>query len=405
MDFFDSAGLGMQQTGVRQTNQRAILTLIATEPGLSAAELARRSRLAPQTVSAILDDLDAVGLLHRGEVLRGRRGQPATPIFVNPNGAYTIGVELGWRHIEAVLVNIGGEVIGHYHRDYAFPDARTLFNELGAVSRQLAAKLPETERRKLFALGLAAPSGIGRNVGLLNADPQLGQRWHEIDLQMEAERATDLPVQLFNDGNAACWAELLAMPAPRPSSFAYLTVGTFIGAGIVAEGRLWEGPTGNSANLGSMLITDRAGDLNFLHLLGSIFALEQRLLGADISVPPTTPMFWPWEEWEPHVTEWIEEAGHAIAKVLVNTAAVIEVDHAVIDGIMPQPILDRLIDKVRQALGELPTLTFDVPELARGHLGGAAASQGAAYLPLYRRFFARHLAPSRQDLLELAGDN
>ena len=76
-DIFDAAGLGMQQTGVRQTNQRAIFTLIAQEPGLSAAELARRSRLAPQTVSAILDDLDRAQLLKRGEVLRGRRGQPA----------------------------------------------------------------------------------------------------------------------------------------------------------------------------------------------------------------------------------------------------------------------------------------------------------------------------------------
>lgn len=39
------------------------------------------SGLAPQTVSAILNDVEAAGLIVRGEVLRGRRGQPATPIF------------------------------------------------------------------------------------------------------------------------------------------------------------------------------------------------------------------------------------------------------------------------------------------------------------------------------------
>ncbi len=399
-DIFDAAGLGMQQTGVRQTNQRAIFTLIAKEPGLSAAELARRSRLAPQTVSAILDDLDRAQLLRRGEVLRGRRGQPATPIYVNAQGAYTIGIELGWRHVEAVLVNLAGETIGHYHRDYSFPDPRTLFNELGAVSRQLTEKLPEGERSKLFAVGLAAPS-LERNLGLLGAPDTVGERWRELDLQMEAERAIDLPVQVVNDGNAACWAELMAQPQPRPSNFTYLTIGTFIGAGIVAEGTLWEGPTGNSANLGSMMVVDRHGDLNFLHLLGSIYALEQRLAGADLHVPPTTPLFWPWDEWEPHVSDWIAESASAIAKVLLNTGAVIEVENAVIDGVMPSDILDRLIGETRAAMATLPTLTFNPPSISRGHLGGTAAATGAAFLPLYRRFFARYLAPTRANAFEM----
>lgn len=401
-DIFDAAGLGMQQTGVRQTNQRAVFTLIAREPGLSAAELARRSRLAPQTVSAILDDLDKAELLKRGEVLRGRRGQPATPIFINPQGAYALGIELGWRHVEAVLVNLAGETIGHYHRDYAYPDPRTLFNELGAVSRQLSDKLPEAERQKLFAVGLAAPS-LERNLSLLGAPDAVANRWRELDLQMEAERAIDLPVQVVNDGNAACWAELMVMPQPRPSNFAYLTIGTFVGAGIVAEGLLWEGPTGNSANLGSMLVVDRHGDLNFLHLLGSIYALEQRLAGADLHVPPTTPLFWPWDEWEPHVTDWVDESASAIAKVLLNTGAVIEVDHAVIDGVMPQEITDRLIAAVEREMERLPTLTTNPPRISRGNLGGSAAATGAAFLPLYRRFFARYLAPSRGNPFEAIG--
>jgi DNA-binding MarR family transcriptional regulator len=41
------------------------------------------SGLSPQTVSAILATLEADGLITRGPVLRGRRGQPATPIILN----------------------------------------------------------------------------------------------------------------------------------------------------------------------------------------------------------------------------------------------------------------------------------------------------------------------------------
>ncbi len=391
-DFFEAAGLGMQTSDVRQANRRALLTLVALNPGLSAAELSRRSKLAPQTVSLIISELASAELIRQGEPLRGRRGQPATPFFINGAGAYSIGVEIGWQHIEAVLVDIGGEDLAHYRRDYAFPDARTIFAELAGITRDFVGKLNDDQQRKLIALGIAAPNGIGRNVGLLNADLSHGQAWQEIDLASEAHRATGLPVAVFNDGNAACWAELSAYPSPRPSSFAYLHIGTFVGAGIVAENALWEGPTGNSANIGSMLVTDRHGDQNFVHLLASLYALQRRLEGAGITVPPTTPLFWPWDAWEPHVSEWIADGAPALAKAIMNTGAVIEYRTAILDGALPDAILERLLNATQRHIAALPTLTFDAPSIVRGHLRGAAPSRGAAYLPLYKRFFSRYLS-------------
>jgi predicted NBD/HSP70 family sugar kinase len=391
-DIFEAAGVGMQVSGVRRANLRAVLTLVAVNPGISAAELARRSSLAPQTVSALLEELVQAGLVRTGEAIRGRRGQPATPHFVNSTGAYAIGVELGWKHIEAVLVDIGGNALAQYRRDYHFPDPRAVFKELRAVTRQFVSKVPEAGRSRILGVGIAAPTGIGRNVELLNADPALGAAWREIDLKAEAQKATGMEVQLFNDGNAACWAELSALPAPRPSSFAYILISTFVGAGIVAANTLWEGPTGNSANIGSMLVTDRAGKQNFVHLLASIYALERRLAAAGIEVPSTTPLFWPWEDWEPHVSEWIDDAGPALAKALLNSAAVIEYQVAIVDGVMPGDIIDRLIESVRAAMSKMPTLTFDAPEVRKGLIGGAAPAAGAAYLPLYRTFFSRDLS-------------
>ena len=75
-------GRGIQPSHVRQTNQRAILSVISLQPGISNAELARVTDLAPQTVSAVLTDLEQLNLVTRGEVLRGRRGQPATPLYM-----------------------------------------------------------------------------------------------------------------------------------------------------------------------------------------------------------------------------------------------------------------------------------------------------------------------------------
>src|SRR3569833_1221212 len=94
--FFATVARGVQPASVRQSNQRAILTVISLEPGCSNADIARRTGLAPQTVAAVLDDLEIAGLLKRGAARRGGgRGQPATPIYINPDGAYAIGAEIG----------------------------------------------------------------------------------------------------------------------------------------------------------------------------------------------------------------------------------------------------------------------------------------------------------------------
>jgi predicted NBD/HSP70 family sugar kinase len=393
---FEPGGVGVQAADVRQTNQRVLLTHISLNPGFSAAELSRISRLAPQTVASILQDLEQAGLVRMGEVIRGKRGQPPRPCFIDPEGAYAIGVEIGWRHLEATMVGIGGQSLGQYRRDYTFPDHRTIFAELTGVVGQFASRLPSHAQNRIVGVGIAAPNNIGRNVGLLNDDPAIAEAWRKIDLAAEARKALDRPVTLYNDGNAACWAEIGSQPKPRPASFTYILISTFISAGILAESKLWEGPTGNSANLGSMLVTDRHGHQQFLHLLASIYALERRLNAAGIVVPPTSPLFWPWAQWEEHVAEWIEDGSRAIAKALLNTAAVFEFDTAVLDGVLPPAILDRILAATRAHLAEMPVLTFDRPSIVKGHLGGAAPSTGAAYRVLFSKFFSREEIVDRQ---------
>src|SRR6218665_2012319 len=108
-DAFDGGGRGLQHQGLRRANERAVLSVVGFNPGVSNADIARLSGLAPQTVSAILAEIDRAGLITRGEVLRGRRGQPATPIFLKADGAFSIGVEIGWRHLDVLLLNLNAE--------------------------------------------------------------------------------------------------------------------------------------------------------------------------------------------------------------------------------------------------------------------------------------------------------
>ncbi|MDB5614029.1 MAG: family transcriptional regulator [Devosia sp.] len=273
-DVFDSGGRGLQHHGLRRANERAVLTLIGFNPGVSNAEIASLSGLAPQTVSAILGDIEEAGLISRGAVLRGRRGQPATPIFLREDGAYAIGVELGWGHAEVLLMDLVANVLVTRRWYYAYPHARSIGAEIAAVVAELVATLPEAKRGRVVGIGLAMPTNIAANLHLVNAPEEQLALWTELYIAEELGRLTGLEVSLSNDGNAACWAELVAFPRPRPGNFIYFLLSRYIAAGIVGEGTLWEGPSGNSANLGSMLVRHGDGPLLPAHFIASVSTLE-----------------------------------------------------------------------------------------------------------------------------------
>lgn len=388
-EVFEPVARGVAQSGVRIANERAVLTLIAQNPGASNADLARLSGLGPQTTSRIVGELEARGLITRGEVLRGRRGQPATPLFLDPHGAYTIGVEIGWRHLEVLLFEMSGKTLASVRRSYAWPDAKAIFTDIAAEIATMRAGMTETQRDRLAGIGVASPSFIERHIDRLRAPPEQKALWAGLDIRERIARDTGLPVEWFNDGSAACWSEQIAQAVPRPLGLAYMQVGTFVGAGIVINGELWEGPSGNAANLGSIMVSDADGNPTYVHLVASLLALQAALEEQGLELPPGNPLNWNWPALEPVASQWLDSAGLALAKAVISTRAVIELDTAVIDGVMPRAIVERLIERVRHHIGQLPLLTPVPPNVMMGHLGASAAATGAAQLVLFRRFFSR----------------
>ena len=73
----------------------------------------------------------------------------------------------------------------------------------------------------------------------------------------------------------------------------------------------------------------------------------------------------------------------------MTTQAMVELDQASIDGSMPRPVVERLLERVQHHLALLPVLRRGRPTVTIGHLGALAAVNGAAFLPLYKRYFSR----------------
>jgi len=381
----------MDVSGLRLYHERTVLIAVAQTPGSSAAELARITGLGAQSVGNILVVLEHAGLVLRGDVVRGRRGQPATPIHPNPDGAFVLGCEVGWRHYHILLQNFTGTVLGEHRRDYDYPDIDRVFSEVGSLAKLLVGLVPDSLRGRVLGLGLAMPSGFGCNMQLISGSDEQAQRWKEVDCAAAAKAVSGLEVLRLNDGNAACWAELSAHPAPRPIDLAYVHIGTFVGAGIVGQGRLWEGPSGNSADLGSMVVTQSDGRQQLVDMISSLYAFEARLIAGGRRVPAGSSVDWNWELLEPFAENWLEDSAHALAQALANTHAMMEFSVALVDGCLPRPVLRRLVEKIERRIDELPMPKSGRLKVEIGRTGAAAAARGAALRPLWRRYYSLDL--------------
>src|ERR1700757_2761425 len=92
-----SIASGAGQAGVRLYNERLLLSLVRRFGPLSKIEVARLTGLSVQSTSAIMNRLQADGLLKREAPLRGRVGQPTIPMSLDPDGAYSFGLKIGRR--------------------------------------------------------------------------------------------------------------------------------------------------------------------------------------------------------------------------------------------------------------------------------------------------------------------
>jgi len=199
---------GSNQMGMRQFNERVVLQALRVHGSLAKADIARLTGLTAQTIGLITARLDEDQLLRREAPVRGRVGQPSVPLGLHPDGAFAIGIKIGRRSADWLLVDFTGQVRERLVLDYAFPDIPVLLPAIKTNLNRLLRKLGPLSDR-VVGVGVAAPFQLGGWHRMLGLTAEQSQAWNQIDLGAEVQKLTDLPVSFAKDTSAACVAELL----------------------------------------------------------------------------------------------------------------------------------------------------------------------------------------------------
>ncbi len=395
---------GSSQGGLRQYNERVVLQVVRQHGPLPAADIARHCKLTAQTVSLITKRLLDDGLLLKGEPQRGKVGQPSVPLRLNPDGAYAIGIKIGRRSMDVVLLDFTAQVRQRWQRDYSHADPDELLAEIAARLKDIRKKLGPAQRDRLQGIGIAAPLAMGGWQQLLGLPDPVAQKWQRMDLALQVGRLTELPVTLIKDTAAACVAELVAGRGRSVPSFLYVFVDTFIGGGLVLDSQLRGGNTGNAGAVGSLPLwtapTPAATGSPPAQLLSvaSLLTLERAYTAAGLDASALADARALQAPWLPHTQAWLANAAAAIAQAVQSAACLLDLEGAILDGNFSRELLSALLAQTEGALRSYDWEGVAQPQLMAGTIGSDARALGGALLPLYANF-----APDRELFLKVAG--
>jgi predicted NBD/HSP70 family sugar kinase len=264
-----------QQT--RQHNRDLVLRTLFSHESVSRAEIARITNLTRTTVSDVVNGLLNEGLVE--EVGRGESIGGKTPILLSivPDSRYLIGLNLAQDKFIGAIVNLRGEI-------KETVEIKVNDND-GDKALELVYKiLDELIRKKIkpiVGIGVGTPGLVNTREGVIVNAVNLA--WKDLPLGALLEKKYKVPVSILNDSQATAIGEYVYGGNHEPDeNLIVVNVKHGIGAGILINGRLFQGDGGGAGEIGHVVVQEngiqcRCGKSGCLETVASARAVINQL--------------------------------------------------------------------------------------------------------------------------------
>lgn len=248
------AYLGANNSAVRQGNRATIFRAIRALGPLARVELARRTRLNPATVTNIVDELIAAGLVSETGRGSSRVGRKPILLEVVPSARLTLGIDIARSAITGAIVDLGGQVVERIDQPAGpWLTSAIVLESVGDVITQLLACLSPDEHSAVVGIGIGVPGPLSGA-----SDPGLDtpsfRAWNGMALESAVAAQFQLPTRVDNNGNTSALGELWFGAGQGVDNFILLNVGTGVGAGVVLDGDLYRGDHALAGELGHISV-------------------------------------------------------------------------------------------------------------------------------------------------------
>lgn len=380
-------------SSLRASNRDQLLALLRTSGALHRAELARRTRLSRTTVSSIVAELIAEGLVVERpapEAARdgsGHAGRPGELLTVNPAAGLIVGVDVSYTEVRAVAVDLAHQVLAE--RIVPHPGNQDARETLAIAARTISDVVTESgiPSSRVVGVGLGVPGPVNRRTNAVVASTDSLLQWTDVPAADELAAEIGFPVLMDNTSHLGSLGEITWGAGAGCRDVVYVKLASGIGAGFTFNGEIYEGCLGAAGEFGHVTVDElgpacRCGNRGCLEVYAGGPAVCGALslkYGRDVTLREVISAV---VDGDRAASRVVADAGHFVGKAVANMCNLLNPERVVIGGDLAEAG-EVLLQPIRAAVTRLSlAISADAVEVVAGRLGPLAGPMGAVALVL-----------------------
>jgi predicted NBD/HSP70 family sugar kinase len=372
---------------LRRDNRSVLLSSLFFEQPRSRPELSEDTGLSPASVSNVVRELIAEGIVVEAGSVDSDGGRPRVLLQINPDYGYVIGVDVGEIRVRIELFDL--TMTERAKVDYPLEQ-----HEFGVIVEAILAGLAEVLARSgvspsaVLGVGIGVPGIVEHGPGGLVHGQSYG--WDAVPLERLLRSGTSLPLHVDNGAKTMGQAELWFGAGRGAKHAVVCLIGSGVGASIIAHGSAHRGSTSSAVEWGHTTVmvggrTCRCGAHGCLEAyVGAEAVLDRygsQLPGADqesalaalIELAATSP----------RAAEVLDETALYLGVSIGNLINLFNPERIILGGWAGLMLGERVLPAIREAArAHSLRYPFAQTSIELGRLGPDAVALGAATLPI-----------------------
>src|SRR3954470_354138 len=345
---------------LRRLNRLRVIRALRDEGLISRAEIARRTGLSRSTVSSLVADLQADGLVverpEPGSAHGAQGGRPPILLSFDASAGAAVGVDVGPPPVRVCVADLASTILAE--RTRPLDTDHDAFEGLEMAAELVVETLADAgvARETVIGAGMGLPGPIFQNPptrGTVGSSAIL-PGWIGMTAASELQKRLAIPVMVDNAANLGALAEAAFGAGRDAGDLVYLKVSSGIGAGLILNGRLYRGSAGLAGEVGHVLVDPgglvcRCGNRGCLETLAATGALLDRLRrwhGDDITIEG---MLAGARDGDAGCRRVIVDAGRALGQVVATLLNVLNPEMLIVGGDLAAAG-DLLLDGIRESV-------------------------------------------------------
>jgi predicted NBD/HSP70 family sugar kinase len=374
---------------LREANRLRVVEALRLRGSASRSDLVEITGLSRTTITSLLGDLQARGLIaaDQSDSDGGARprGRPPVLLRLAPSAGAALGVAFGHSHVHVAIADLASTVLAERRRDIDVDASASAALDVAADLIDEVLDATGVGREQVIAAGMGIPGPIAVPSGRVGSSSIL-PGWEGLDpAEALATRLRGVHVEALNDANLGALAESSLGAGKGLSDVIYVKISSGIGAGLVLGGRLHCGISGNAGEIGHVQIRDdgvacRCGNRGCLETVAAVPAVLAALRPAHGERLDLAGVLALAERGDIATTRVIKDAGRAVGHALGDLCNAVNPGAIIVGGDLSTagaPLLDGIRDSIdRYAQPEAAVAV----EVRRSEFGSRAEVMGALTL-------------------------